>query len=253
MLDLLQAKRVHGIDPQSVGPEVAFRIPDERVFVCCAGRTPVASSRGSSSSQLLSLPFHGGGKKLLLSCLVLGFHTRCFLFTLIFHRQQIYELQLDPLGWKDLKNNHHVLSIQTLKRRCHKVGLKLTFLTKCKFCLIRSHKNTQRWKSQSETLLLSFKLDFFRNDVLVFLKKSERTERQTFSLVQMLHIYLNWDNTFPTFIETIYINIYCIYLTIRFSSQGQADCSTDHHYAGALFTDYYFHFYRRCTDSQTHI
>uniref|UniRef100_A0A3Q3J688 Myelin regulatory factor like n=1 Tax=Monopterus albus TaxID=43700 RepID=A0A3Q3J688_MONAL len=31
--------------------------------------------------------------------------------------------------------------------------------------------------------------------------------------------------------------------------QGQANCSTDHHYAGVLFTDYYFHFYRRCTDS----
>uniref|UniRef100_A0A667XBT4 Myelin regulatory factor like n=1 Tax=Myripristis murdjan TaxID=586833 RepID=A0A667XBT4_9TELE len=29
---------------------------------------------------------------------------------------------------------------------------------------------------------------------------------------------------------------------------GQADCSTDHHYAGALFTDYHFHFYRRCSD-----
>ncbi|XP_040026184.2 myelin regulatory factor-like protein [Gasterosteus aculeatus] len=39
----------------------------------------------------------------------------------------------------------------------------------------------------------------------------------------------------------------------RSTAAGQADCSTDHHYAGALFTDYYFHFYRRCTDSQTHI
>uniref|UniRef100_A0A3B5AU93 Myelin regulatory factor like n=1 Tax=Stegastes partitus TaxID=144197 RepID=A0A3B5AU93_9TELE len=27
---------------------------------------------------------------------------------------------------------------------------------------------------------------------------------------------------------------------------GQADCSTDHHYMGALFTDYHFYFYRRC-------
>ncbi|XP_008399058.1 myelin regulatory factor-like protein isoform X1 [Poecilia reticulata] len=33
----------------------------------------------------------------------------------------------------------------------------------------------------------------------------------------------------------------------RSSVAGQANCSTDHHYAGALFTDYYFHFYRRCT------
>uniref|UniRef100_A0A3P8WQA1 Myelin regulatory factor like n=1 Tax=Cynoglossus semilaevis TaxID=244447 RepID=A0A3P8WQA1_CYNSE len=31
-----------------------------------------------------------------------------------------------------------------------------------------------------------------------------------------------------------------------FFFQGQADCSTDHHYKGVLFTDYIFHFYRRC-------
>ncbi|CAJ1054657.1 myelin regulatory factor-like protein [Xyrichtys novacula] len=35
----------------------------------------------------------------------------------------------------------------------------------------------------------------------------------------------------------------------RSAVAGQADCSTDHHYAGALFTDYIFHFYRYCTDS----
>lgn len=29
---------------------------------------------------------------------------------------------------------------------------------------------------------------------------------------------------------------------------GQADCSTDHNFAGALFTDYHFYFYRRCSD-----
>uniref|UniRef100_UPI003AB04A12 myelin regulatory factor-like protein n=1 Tax=Centroberyx gerrardi TaxID=166262 RepID=UPI003AB04A12 len=34
----------------------------------------------------------------------------------------------------------------------------------------------------------------------------------------------------------------------RSTVAGQADCSTDHNYAGALFTDYHFHFYRRCTD-----
>ncbi|XP_029901499.1 myelin regulatory factor-like protein [Myripristis murdjan] len=34
----------------------------------------------------------------------------------------------------------------------------------------------------------------------------------------------------------------------RSAVAGQADCSTDHHYAGALFTDYHFHFYRRCSD-----
>ncbi|KAG7458344.1 myelin regulatory factor [Solea senegalensis] len=35
----------------------------------------------------------------------------------------------------------------------------------------------------------------------------------------------------------------------RSTVAGQADCSTDHHFAGALFTDYIFHFYRRCSDS----
>ncbi|KAI4786864.1 hypothetical protein KUCAC02_036845 [Chaenocephalus aceratus] len=35
----------------------------------------------------------------------------------------------------------------------------------------------------------------------------------------------------------------------RSTVAGQADCNTDHHLAGALFTDYHLHFYRRCTDS----
>lgn len=35
----------------------------------------------------------------------------------------------------------------------------------------------------------------------------------------------------------------------RSAVAGQADCSTDHHYEGALYTDYHFHFYRRCIDS----
>ncbi|XP_056131699.1 myelin regulatory factor-like protein [Lampris incognitus] len=34
----------------------------------------------------------------------------------------------------------------------------------------------------------------------------------------------------------------------RSTVAGQADCSTDRIYAGALYTDYHFHFYRRCTD-----
>ncbi|XP_061815708.1 myelin regulatory factor-like protein isoform X2 [Nerophis lumbriciformis] len=34
----------------------------------------------------------------------------------------------------------------------------------------------------------------------------------------------------------------------RSAVAGQADCSTNHHFAGALFTDYHFYFYRRCTD-----
>ncbi|XP_054623756.1 myelin regulatory factor-like protein [Dunckerocampus dactyliophorus] len=32
----------------------------------------------------------------------------------------------------------------------------------------------------------------------------------------------------------------------RSTVAGQADCSTDHHFGGALFTDYHFYFYRRC-------
>ncbi|KAK2859217.1 hypothetical protein Q5P01_003837 [Channa striata] len=39
----------------------------------------------------------------------------------------------------------------------------------------------------------------------------------------------------------------------RSTVAGQADCSTDRHYEGALFTDYHFHFYRRCTDSYAHL
>ncbi|KAM3588032.1 uncharacterized protein V6R79_019454 [Siganus canaliculatus] len=34
----------------------------------------------------------------------------------------------------------------------------------------------------------------------------------------------------------------------RSAVAGIGDCDTDHHYAGALFTDYYFHFYRHCSD-----
>ncbi|XP_061920612.1 myelin regulatory factor-like protein isoform X2 [Entelurus aequoreus] len=34
----------------------------------------------------------------------------------------------------------------------------------------------------------------------------------------------------------------------RSAVAGQADCSTNHHFAEALFTDYHFYFYRRCTD-----
>ncbi|XP_051813913.1 myelin regulatory factor-like protein [Acanthochromis polyacanthus] len=39
----------------------------------------------------------------------------------------------------------------------------------------------------------------------------------------------------------------------RSAVAGQADCTTDHHYMGALFTDYHFYFYRRCMDTETHI
>ncbi|XP_061662410.1 myelin regulatory factor-like protein isoform X2 [Syngnathoides biaculeatus] len=34
----------------------------------------------------------------------------------------------------------------------------------------------------------------------------------------------------------------------RSTVAGQADCSTDHHFGGALFTDYHFYFYRRCSN-----
>ncbi|XP_029969911.1 myelin regulatory factor-like protein [Salarias fasciatus] len=34
----------------------------------------------------------------------------------------------------------------------------------------------------------------------------------------------------------------------RSAVAGLADCSTEHHYGGVLFTDYHFHFYRRCLD-----
>uniref|UniRef100_A0A3Q4AT21 Uncharacterized protein n=1 Tax=Mola mola TaxID=94237 RepID=A0A3Q4AT21_MOLML len=35
-------------------------------------------------------------------------------------------------------------------------------------------------------------------------------------------------------------------------SGGQADCSTDYNFLGVLFTDYHFHFYRRCINTHTH-
>ncbi|XP_031158359.2 myelin regulatory factor-like protein isoform X2 [Sander lucioperca] len=35
----------------------------------------------------------------------------------------------------------------------------------------------------------------------------------------------------------------------RSTVAGQADCSTDQNYEGALFTDYHLYFYRRCTDT----
>lgn len=34
----------------------------------------------------------------------------------------------------------------------------------------------------------------------------------------------------------------------RSAVAGLADCSTEHHYEGVLYTDYHFHFYRRCLD-----
>ncbi|XP_074481743.1 myelin regulatory factor-like protein [Sebastes fasciatus] len=53
------------------------------------------------------------------------------------------------------------------------------------------------------------------------------------------------EHEWPLHVARVYHGSYHFRSTVA----GQADCSTDHHYAGALFTDYHFHFYRRCTDS----
>uniref|UniRef100_A0A3Q2TA57 Myelin regulatory factor like n=1 Tax=Fundulus heteroclitus TaxID=8078 RepID=A0A3Q2TA57_FUNHE len=52
------------------------------------------------------------------------------------------------------------------------------------------------------------------------------------------------EHEWPLQVARLYYSSY----HFRSAVAGQADCSTDHHYAGALFTDYYFNFYRRCTD-----
>nr|XP_020469098.1 myelin regulatory factor-like protein [Monopterus albus] len=53
------------------------------------------------------------------------------------------------------------------------------------------------------------------------------------------------EHEWPLHVARLYHSSYHFRSTVA----GQANCSTDHHYAGVLFTDYYFHFYRRCTDS----
>ncbi|XP_071357816.1 myelin regulatory factor-like protein isoform X2 [Trachinotus anak] len=53
------------------------------------------------------------------------------------------------------------------------------------------------------------------------------------------------EHEWPLHVARLYHSSYHFRSTVA----GQADCSTDHHFAGALFTDYIFHFYRRCTDS----
>uniref|UniRef100_A0A3P9IVF6 Myelin regulatory factor like n=1 Tax=Oryzias latipes TaxID=8090 RepID=A0A3P9IVF6_ORYLA len=52
------------------------------------------------------------------------------------------------------------------------------------------------------------------------------------------------EHEWPLQVSRLYQSSYHFRSTVA----GQADCSTDHHYAGALFTDYFFNFYRRCTD-----
>ncbi|XP_029283887.1 myelin regulatory factor-like protein [Cottoperca gobio] len=53
------------------------------------------------------------------------------------------------------------------------------------------------------------------------------------------------EHEWPLNVARLYHSSYHFRSTVA----GQANCSTDRHYEGALFTDYHFHFYRRCTDS----
>ncbi|XP_068163357.1 myelin regulatory factor-like protein [Antennarius striatus] len=53
------------------------------------------------------------------------------------------------------------------------------------------------------------------------------------------------EHEWPLHVSRLYHSWY----HFRSAAAGQADCSTDHHYAGALFTDYHFHFYRRCLEA----
>lgn len=43
-------------------------------------------------------------------------------------------------------------------------------------------------------------------------------------------------------------HLYQSWYHFRSTVAGQADCSTNYQYAGALFTDYHFYFYRHCTE-----
>lgn len=52
------------------------------------------------------------------------------------------------------------------------------------------------------------------------------------------------EHEWPLHVARLYHSSYHFRSTVA----GQADCSTDHHFTGALFTDYHFHFYRRCTE-----
>lgn len=52
------------------------------------------------------------------------------------------------------------------------------------------------------------------------------------------------EHEWPLHVAQLYHSSY----HFRSAVAGQADCNTDHHFAGVLFTDYFFHFYRRCTE-----
>ncbi|XP_034433616.1 myelin regulatory factor-like protein [Hippoglossus hippoglossus] len=51
------------------------------------------------------------------------------------------------------------------------------------------------------------------------------------------------EHEWPLHVARLYHSSYHFRSTVA----GQADCSTDHHFAGVLFTDYIFHFFRHCT------
>ncbi|XP_018558329.1 myelin regulatory factor-like protein [Lates calcarifer] len=53
------------------------------------------------------------------------------------------------------------------------------------------------------------------------------------------------EHEWPLHVARLYHSSYHFRSTVA----GQANCSTDHHYGGARFTDYIFHFYRHCTNS----
>ncbi|XP_077399772.1 myelin regulatory factor-like protein [Vanacampus margaritifer] len=52
------------------------------------------------------------------------------------------------------------------------------------------------------------------------------------------------EHEWPLHVARLYHSSYHFRSTVA----GQADCSTDHHFGGALFTDYHFYFYRRCSN-----
>ncbi|XP_077565724.1 myelin regulatory factor-like protein [Stigmatopora nigra] len=52
------------------------------------------------------------------------------------------------------------------------------------------------------------------------------------------------EHEWPLRVARLYRGSYHFRATVA----GQADCSTDHHFQGALFTDYHFYFFRRCDD-----
>ncbi|XP_051911014.1 myelin regulatory factor-like protein isoform X2 [Hippocampus zosterae] len=51
------------------------------------------------------------------------------------------------------------------------------------------------------------------------------------------------EHEWPLHVARLYHGSYHFRSTVA----GQADCSTNHNFAGALFTDYHFYFYRRCS------